>query len=227
MVKNIRVTYTRRHSYATKSNVTRVVKTPGILKFHFHFLTLHARACVNTYMHTYAQNGRLSYDIQDIFCCIFVIFICQFVCLSVFLDSFIFINIYVSSTSLLFFSLTHFALLFFSLLFSFLLLSIFFPLCPYPHLYDTISGGRLRAHYVKKKGSAARCGDCGGALGGVKAVRPRQFTQKTKRSVSRAYGGSRCAGCVRNRIVRAFLIEEQKIVKKVLLEKMKKSKSKK
>ena len=34
--------------------------------------------------------------------------------------------------------------------------------------------------------------------------------------MSRAYGGSRCATCVRQRIVRAFLIEEQKIVKKVL-----------
>merc|ERR1712166_944490 len=31
-----------------------------------------------------------------------------------------------------------------------------------------------------------------------------------------AYGGSRCAKCVRARIVRAFLIEEQKIVKQVL-----------
>lgn len=30
------------------------------------------------------------------------------------------------------------------------------------------------------------------------------------KTVTRAYGGSRCAGCVRNRIVRAFLIEEQK-----------------
>ena len=29
-----------------------------------------------------------------------------------------------------------------------------------------------------------------------------------------------CSKCVRNRIVRAFLIEEQKIVKKVVLEKM-------
>ncbi|KAJ3409714.1 60S ribosomal protein L34, partial [Chytriomyces hyalinus] len=37
-----------------------------------------------------------------------------------------------------------------------------------------------------------------------------------QKSVNRAYGGSRCAGCVRNRIVRSFLIEEQKIVKKVL-----------
>lgn len=45
---------------------------------------------------------------------------------------------------------------------------------------------------------------------------------KPNRTVSRAYGGSRCATCVRQRIVRAFLIEEQKIVKKVLLEKLKK-----
>ena len=37
--------------------------------------------------------------------------------------------------------------------------------------------------------------------------------------VSRAYGGSRCAHCVRDRIVRAFLIEEQKIVKKVMKKK--------
>lgn len=45
-----------------------------------------------------------------------------------------------------------------------------------------------------------------------------QFAQMSKRmkTVTRAYGGSRCATCVRNRVVRAFLIEEQKIVKKVI-----------
>jgi large subunit ribosomal protein L34e len=41
---------------------------------------------------------------------------------------------------------------------------------------------------------------------------------KPTKTVQRAYGGSRCANCVRDRIVRAFLIEEQKIVKKVLKE---------
>ena len=41
--------------------------------------------------------------------------------------------------------------------------------------------------------------------------------------MSRAYGGSRCAGCVKDRIVRAFLIEEQKIVKKVLKESQQKA----
>jgi large subunit ribosomal protein L34e len=41
---------------------------------------------------------------------------------------------------------------------------------------------------------------------------------RNQKSVSRAYGGSRCGYCVRNRIVRAFLIEEQRTVKKVLKE---------
>ena len=49
---------------------------------------------------------------------------------------------------------------------------------------------------------------------------------KRQRSVARKYGGSRCANCVKARITRAFLIEEQKIVKKVLQEKMKKSSKK-
>lgn len=63
----------------------------------------------------------------------------------------------------------------------------------------------------------------------VPALRPRQYatTSKTQKSVSRAYGGSRCANCVRDRIVRAFLIEEQKIVKKVLKETQEKKTGKK
>ena len=50
------------------------------------------------------------------------------------------------------------------------------------------------------------------------ALRPVQYSRISKRQkhVTRAYGGSRCGKCVRQRIVRAFLIEEQKIVKKVL-----------
>ena len=39
---------------------------------------------------------------------------------------------------------------------------------------------------------------------------------KRQKTVSRAYGGTLCGSAVRERIVRAFLIEEQKIVKKVL-----------
>jgi large subunit ribosomal protein L34e len=39
---------------------------------------------------------------------------------------------------------------------------------------------------------------------------------KRHKKVYRAYGGARCASCVKSRIVRAFLIEEEKIVAKVL-----------
>ena len=53
---------------------------------------------------------------------------------------------------------------------------------------------------------------------GVHAVRPKVLMRLSKmgKHVSRAYGGSMCAKCVRDRIKRAFLIEEQKIVVKIL-----------
>jgi large subunit ribosomal protein L34e len=51
-----------------------------------------------------------------------------------------------------------------------------------------------------------------------------KVAKKREKTVTRAYGGSRCANCVRQRIVRAFLVEEQKIVKKVLAEKGRKAK---
>ena len=72
--------------------------------------------------------------------------------------------------------------------------------------------------YRKKRANGPRCGDCGDDLAGIPALRPREYARLSKRqkTVTRAYGGSRCGSCVRSRIVRAFLIEEQKIVKKVL-----------
>ncbi|CCC70395.1 hypothetical protein NCAS_0E03250 [Naumovozyma castellii] len=81
-------------------------------------------------------------------------------------------------------------------------------------------GGILRAQHVKKQASRPKCGDCGIPLPGVAALRPRQYASisKTSKTVSRVYGGSRCSNCVKERIVRAFLIEEQKIVKKVVKE---------
>ncbi|KAL0635772.1 hypothetical protein Q9L58_005305 [Maublancomyces gigas] len=97
------------------------------------------------------------------------------------------------------------------------------------HRYNTRSnkvrviktpGGHLRYLHIKKKGSPPKCGDCGICLPGVPSLRPRQYSQisKPQKTVQRAYGGSRCANCVKDRVVRAFLIEEQKIVKKVLKE---------
>ncbi|KAI0243649.1 hypothetical protein L0F63_003050 [Massospora cicadina] len=79
-------------------------------------------------------------------------------------------------------------------------------------------GGKLVYQYLKKPVKGPRCGDIGVPLQGIKAYRPRELSQvgKRQKTVSRAYGGNLCARAVRDRIVRAFLIEEQKIVKKVL-----------
>jgi len=95
------------------------------------------------------------------------------------------------------------------------------------HSYNTKSnrvkkvktpGGKLVFQTIKKRAKGPRCGDCGVALQGIVHLRPKEYRQLSRRqkTVERAYGGSRCAACVRNRIVRAFLIEEQKIVKRVL-----------
>lgn len=72
--------------------------------------------------------------------------------------------------------------------------------------------------YRTKKASPPKCGDCGHALPGIPVLRPREYANlpKGERTVTRAYGGSRCASCVKNRILRAFLVEEHKLVKKVL-----------
>ncbi len=88
---------------------------------------------------------------------------------------------------------------------------------------------RLAILYVKKTASLPKCGDCGSKLRGIPALRPREYHRQSKRvkHVTRAYGGSRCATCVRQRIIRSFLIEEQKIVKRVLVETKKKEESKK
>jgi large subunit ribosomal protein L34e len=85
------------------------------------------------------------------------------------------------------------------------------------HIVKT-PGGRLVYQYTKKRGTIPKCGDCGLNLRGIPALRPHKYAQlsRSQKNVTRAYGGSRCHECVRGRILRAFLIEEQKIVKSVL-----------
>ncbi|CAG2251454.1 RP-L34e [Mytilus edulis] len=79
-------------------------------------------------------------------------------------------------------------------------------------------GGKLVYLYTKKAGAVPKCGDCKVKLHGLTPARPQELSSMSKRlkSVTRAYGGSRCHRCVRQRIIRAFLIEEQKIVVRVL-----------
>nr|XP_034491140.1 60S ribosomal protein L34-like [Marmota flaviventris] len=82
-------------------------------------------------------------------------------------------------------------------------------------------GNRIVYLYTNKVGKAPKsaCGMCPGRLKVVHVVRPKvlmrlcKTTTKKKKQVIRTYGGFTCAKCVYNRIKRAFLIEEQKIVK--------------
>merc|ERR1711981_1281930 len=80
-------------------------------------------------------------------------------------------------------------------------------------------GGKLAFLYTGKKGSISKCGDTGKKLQGIKANRPANLkpgrTTRRSKTVSRAYGGCVSADALKRRITRAFLIEEQKIVRKV------------
>ena len=79
-------------------------------------------------------------------------------------------------------------------------------------------GGRLQYQHLKKKVSHPTCPISGQRLHGIPTMRPNTLrgVSKKNKTVHRAYGGHLAASVVKERIVRAFLVEEQKIVKKVL-----------
>jgi len=81
-------------------------------------------------------------------------------------------------------------------------------------------GGKLVSQRVVKKSKGPICSDCKCSLPGIKHLKSSAIrrTVKRERTVSRCYGGSTCHACVKQRIVRAFLLEEQKAVKKLLSE---------
>jgi large subunit ribosomal protein L34e len=90
-------------------------------------------------------------------------------------------------------------------------------------------GGRYIAKFQKKHQKGVLCGEagCDKALPGIKHMKNQDFKQLAKRDrrVSRAYGGSLCGECVKKRVVRAFLLEEVKLAKRVMMEKKRKSKA--
>lgn len=97
------------------------------------------------------------------------------------------------------------------------------------HAYNTSSnrlrgvrtpGGQLVSQRVAKTSKGPICSDCKTKLQGIKHLSQIAYkrAKKRERTVSRCYGGSTCHACVKQRIVRAFLLEEQKAVKKLLAE---------
>ena len=85
-------------------------------------------------------------------------------------------------------------------------------------------GGRVTVQYRTKKANVPRCQETGKELYGIPALRPFHYKNlaKRKRTVSRAYGGVLCASAVRQRIVRAFIVEEARLVKALLKARTKK-----
>jgi len=79
-------------------------------------------------------------------------------------------------------------------------------------------GGKLVFQYLKKRPSVPKCPMTGMKLKGVKPATNQEKARMSRRqkTVFRAYGGVLSHKAVREKIVRAFLIEEQKIVMKVL-----------
>ncbi|CAL1686885.1 unnamed protein product [Lasius platythorax] len=90
-------------------------------------------------------------------------------------------------------------------------------------------GGKLVYQYLKKPKKIPRCGQCKDKLRGIQPARPMERSRmcRRKKTVKRVYGGVLCHKCVKERIVRAFLIEEQKIVYKVMKAQQASAKTKK
>ena len=79
-------------------------------------------------------------------------------------------------------------------------------------------GGKLVRQRVTKKTKGPRCGDTGVALPGIQHLPSASIrrTKKRERTVSRVYGGCLSHAAVKERIIRAILLDEQKAVKMLL-----------
>ncbi len=80
-------------------------------------------------------------------------------------------------------------------------------------------GSKVVVQYVNKKAHGPQAPhdscDCGKRINGIAQLRPFGYKKLSKRqkTVSRPYGGVLCGGCVKSRIIRAFLLEEIKSIK--------------
>ncbi|BBN09088.1 large subunit ribosomal protein L34e [Marchantia polymorpha subsp. ruderalis] len=89
-------------------------------------------------------------------------------------------------------------------------------------------GGKLVLQTAAKRANGPKCSVTGKRIPGIPHLRPTEYRtsrlHRHQKTIKRAYGGNICGAAVRERIIRAFLVEEQTIVKKVL--KIQKSKEK-
>ena len=91
-------------------------------------------------------------------------------------------------------------------------------------------GGRLTIQYLAKKTNGVRAANTKEALPGIKHLRSPKYRKisKRKRTVARPYGGTLNHAQLKDRITRSFLIEEVKLIKRMVQQKeSSKKKSKK
>merc|ERR1712014_40756 len=74
-------------------------------------------------------------------------------------------------------------------------------------------GGKLSIQYRTKRSSPPICPLSGQRLNGLSSLRPAEKKRcpKNRKSINRAYGAVLTHQVLRNRIIRAFLIEEERI----------------
>jgi large subunit ribosomal protein L34e len=82
-------------------------------------------------------------------------------------------------------------------------------------------GSNLVYQLVSKRVKGVTCGDTKEKLNGIPKLNSGAMHRlaKTKRTVKRPYGGTKSGNAVRDRIVRAFLIEEVNLIKRKKAEK--------
>jgi len=106
------------------------------------------------------------------------------------------------------------------------------------HTYKTASnkikklktpGSNQLIHYRTKKSKGPVCSDTGVKLHGIPHLKPKSFKKlsKPKKTVARAYGGSKSGEAVKTKITRAFLLDELKELKKIKTSKVHKKVTKK
>ncbi|KAI4291843.1 large subunit ribosomal protein L34e [Pancytospora philotis] len=76
--------------------------------------------------------------------------------------------------------------------------------------------GKIKDLRVAKKAKKHRCHGCNRLLPSIAALRPAAFSRLTlsQRRVARPYGSTHCGKCVANKVITAFLTEEEKLLRK-------------
>ena len=77
----------------------------------------------------------------------------------------------------------------------------------YKRIKKKIPSGKVVLHFEKRKVNPAVCAVCKNVLPGVLSRRPAELKKlsKSKKTVSRVYGGNMCSKCVRDKIKREYI----------------------